>query len=177
MYSAHFAAALAVKGRIPRAPTWALLTAAFLPDFLWVAFARAGLEPEYPPLGFFDDWSHSALMIVLWATLFAAAFWKRGGIVALAVWIAGLSHLLLDFLIHPARLALYPHSTVHLGWSLWAWGQRTTRLGPSHYWWIEAAAILVLLFLYVWYARRTALRPALIAASCLLVAGLHLLAA
>ena len=27
MYAAHFAAGLAIKGRIPRTPTWALMTA------------------------------------------------------------------------------------------------------------------------------------------------------
>lgn len=177
MYAAHFAAGLAVKGRVPEAPAWALLTAAFLPDFFWVAFARAGLEPEYPPPGFFDDWSHSALMILVWATLFAAVFWKRGSVVALAVWIAGLSHFVLDFLIHPARLALYPHAAIHLGWNLWQWGQQKTSFGPNRYWWVEAGAVTILLFLYGWFSRRTSLRPRLVAASCLLVAGLHLLGA
>lgn len=176
MYSAHFAAGLAVKGRIPEAPAWALLSAALLPDFIWITLAQMGLEPEYPPRGFFDDWSHSVLMILLWATLFAAAFLKRGKLVALAVWLAGISHLVLDFMIHPARLALYPHASIHVGWNLWQWGQQHTRLGPNHYWWIEAAAIVVLLSLYGGFARRTSVPPRLVAASCLLVIGLHLLA-
>jgi hypothetical protein len=175
MYAAHFAASLAVKGRAPRAPLWALLTAAFLPDLLWVALARAGAEPEYPPRGFFDDWSHSVLMIVVWASLFALCF-RLDRVVALAVWIAGLSHLVLDFLIHPARLALYPHSRVHLGWNLWQWGQQKSRLGPNHYWWVEAACVAVLLAIYAGSARRTALPARIVAASCLLVIGLHLLA-
>ena len=175
MYAAHFAAGLAVKGRVPRAPTWALMVAVFLPDFLWIALARAGIEPEYPPRGFFDDWSHSLVMIVLWATLFAWLFWRRDRAVAIAVWIAGLSHLLLDFLIHPARLALYPHSSIHLGWELWSYGQQRSRLGPNHYWWVEAAAIVPLLLVYVYGSRRAPLPARLIAASCLLVAGLHLM--
>jgi hypothetical protein len=177
MYAAHFAAGLAVKGKIPEAPTWALLTAAFLPDFLWVGLARAGIEPEYPPRGFFDDWSHSAVMILVWATVFAAAFAGRGRLVALGVWIAGMSHFFLDFLVHPARLALYPHSKVHLGWSLWEWGQRPARLGASHYWWVEGTAVAGLLALYGWFARRGPIPPRLVAASCCLVAGLHLLSA
>jgi hypothetical protein len=175
MYAAHFAAGLALKGRVPRAPMWALMTAVFLPDFLWVALARIGVEPEYPPRGFFDDWSHSLVMIVLWSTLFAWVFWKQGRVVAIAIWIAGLSHFVLDFLIHPARLALYPHSSIHLGWSLWQFGQQKGLLGPSHYWWIEAGFGLPLLAAYVYFARRASFPSRLVAASCLLVIGLHLL--
>jgi hypothetical protein len=175
MYAAHFAASLAVKGRAPRAPLWALVTAAFLPDFVWIVLARAGVEPELPPRGFFDDWSHSLLMIVVTSTLFALLFWKKDRVVAAAVWIAGLSHLILDFLIHPARLALYPHSAIHLGWSLWSYGQEKSSLGPNHYWWIEAAFIVLLLAVYGFSWRRVSPNWRIPAASCLLVAGLHLL--
>ncbi|HTV16016.1 MAG TPA: hypothetical protein VME68_14945, partial [Acidobacteriaceae bacterium] len=87
MFAAHFAAGLAVKGRVPRAPASALLTAVFLPDLLWVALARAGVEPEYPPRGFFDDWSHSVVMIVVWSSLFAVFFLRRDRVVAAAVWV------------------------------------------------------------------------------------------
>lgn len=176
MYAAHFAAGLAVKGRVARAPLWALLTASFLPDFLWVVLARGGAEPEYPPRGFFDDWSHSVLMIVTWSTLFALVFWRRDRTVGAAVWIAGMSHLVLDFLIHPARLALYPHASLHVGWDLWQYGQQKSRLGPNHYWWIEAAFIVVLLAIYVAFARQSKLPLRIVAASCLLVCGLHLMA-
>lgn len=175
MYAAHFAAALAVKSRAPRAPLAALLTAAFIPDFLWIAFARTGLEPEYPPRDFFDDWSHSVLMILVSATLFAVLFLRSGRAVALAVWIAGLSHLALDFLIHPARLALYPHASIRVGWSLWGWGQAHSRLGPIHYWWVEATCVAILLAIYATSARRAGIAPRIAAAACLLVAGLHLL--
>jgi hypothetical protein len=175
MYAAHFAAGLAVKGRAPRTPLWALMTAVFLPDLIWVALARLGVEPEYLPRGFFDDWSHSVLMVLLWSTVFALFFWKRSGAVALAVWIAGLTHLILDFLIHPVRLALYPHSAIHVGWNLWAYGQQKSRLGPNHYWWFEAAFTAALLAIYALSWRRAPYSGRIIAASCLLVAGLHLL--
>jgi hypothetical protein len=175
VYAAHFAASLAVKGRAERAPLWALMTAAFLPDLLWIAFARAGIEPEYPPRGFFDDWSHSALMILVWSTLFALLFLRRDRLVAAAVWIAGMSHLILDFLIHPARIALYPHSSIHLGWNLWQYGQRKSRLGPSHYWWVEAGFVVALLLIYAFLGKRTSYSRRIVTASCLLVCGLHLL--
>ena len=42
MYAPHFAAALAIKSTVPRAPLAALLAGAFLPDLLWIALARIG---------------------------------------------------------------------------------------------------------------------------------------
>jgi hypothetical protein len=66
MYAAHFAAGLAIKSYAPKAPTWALLVGAFLPDFFWVAFGLAGIEPSQGT-AFFDDWSHSLAMVILWA--------------------------------------------------------------------------------------------------------------
>ena len=161
MYAAHFAAALAVKGRAPQAPAWALISAVFLPDFVWIALAGLGIEPTVPV--FFDDWSHSLIMIVVWVTVFAALFWRSDKVIALAVWIAGLSHFFLDFLIHPARLALYPHSSAHLGWNLWQYGLTKSWLGATRYWWYELATLLVLLALYVWFSRRSRLPFNLIA--------------
>jgi len=58
VYAAHFAAGLAIKSCVPEAPAWALLTGAFLPDFVWIALANRGIEPANPQI-FFDDWSHS----------------------------------------------------------------------------------------------------------------------
>jgi hypothetical protein len=49
MYAAHFAAGLAIKSRAPQAPTWALLIGAFLPDFIWIAFGLARIEPSQGP--------------------------------------------------------------------------------------------------------------------------------
>jgi len=49
MYAAHFAAALAIKSRVPKAPVVALLLGAFVPDFFWIAFGLAGIEPSQGP--------------------------------------------------------------------------------------------------------------------------------
>lgn len=114
-------------------------------------------------------------MIVVWATVFAVLFWRSGNVIALAVWIAGLSHFFLDFLIHPVRLALYPRSSVHLGWNLWQYGLTKPWLGASRYWWYELATLLVLLALYLWFSRRSRLPLNLVAASCVTVIGLHLM--
>src|ERR1700723_1497458 len=45
--------------------------------FFWIAFGLAGIEPSQGP-AFFDDWSHSLLMVVLWAALFSLFFLRRG---------------------------------------------------------------------------------------------------
>ncbi|HEY6577730.1 MAG TPA: hypothetical protein VIY09_00280 [Rhizomicrobium sp.] len=174
MYAAHFAAALAIKSRAPKAPAWALLGGAFVPDFLWIGFAAAGVEPADPKI-YFDDWSHSLLSIVIEATLFALLFYRRGAAVWLPVWLGVFSHFLLDLPIHPRPLALYPHASLHLGWNMWSWGLSKSFLGATNYWWVQLAVTLVLLAIYARGARRIRIAPNLAAASCVAVLGLHLL--
>ncbi|MDP9122424.1 MAG: hypothetical protein M3O15_13830 [Acidobacteriota bacterium] len=167
MYAAHFAAGLAIKSRTPLAPTAALLAGAFLPDFLWIAFATAGIEPTRPG-AFFDDWSHSLVSCLVWATLFAALFLRLGRTVAAAMWLAVFSHFLLDLPIHPRDLALYPHSAVHLGWGLW-------RIGPLNYWLAQLGVLLVLMLVYSQGARRQGFPARRIGATCAYLLAFHLL--
>ena len=115
MYAAHFAAGLAIKSHAPKAPTWALLIGAFLPDFFWVAFGLAGIEPSQGP-AFFDDWSHSLAMIILWACLFALAFWRTGIAVMFPVWLAVISHFVLDLPIHPKNRFLDRRYSLGFSW-------------------------------------------------------------
>src|SRR4051812_26825912 len=42
VFAAHLAAGLVIKAAQPKAPAWAVLTGAFLPDLFWIAFALAG---------------------------------------------------------------------------------------------------------------------------------------
>lgn len=174
MYAAHFAAALAIKAKGPQAPTWALMAGAFLPDFVWVALGLAGIEPSQGP-AFFDDWSHSLAMVILQATILAALFWWRGWKVALPVWLAVLSHFMFDLPIHPKNIALFPHSSMHVGWNLWSYGLGPSWFGATHYWWLELAVTVVLLGVYVQGARRAQFAMNLILASCTLVVGIHLM--
>ena len=108
MYAAHVAAALAIKAIRPKAPVWALVGAAFLPDLLWLALAMGGVE-NVDAATWFDGWSHSMLSILLQAAACTALAWRRDRGVALAIGAAVASHLLLDLPMHPARLQLYPH--------------------------------------------------------------------
>jgi hypothetical protein len=168
MYAAHFAAGLAIKSRVPKAPTWALLVGAFIPDFIWVVLANRGIEPT-DPRAFFDDWSHSLAMTVVWATLFALMFWRRERRVVLAVWMAVFSHFLLDFPIHPKFLALYPHSSLHVGIAL------SGTIGAMKYWWVQMCVVAALTPIYALGGRRLGFQPNLIAATCIVLLGLHLL--
>ena len=165
MTAAHFAAALAIKPREPRASTAALIVGAFIPDFIWIGLAAAGVEPTKRDI-FFDDRSHSLLSIAVYALLFALAFRSRGRAVMLAMGAAVASHFVLDFPVHPKDLALYPHSTVHLGIGL-------SGIPVMDYWLVQLAVVLLLLGAYVAGARRLRVSGKAIAASCALVLGWH----
>lgn len=173
MFAAHLAAGLAIKATQPKVPAWAVLTGAFLPDLLWIGFAGMGVEPA-SDAAFFDGWSHSVASIMIQAFLFALCYRRLGRSVMIAIGIAVLSHLPLDALIHPKPLALWPHSAILLGRPTWAWGQSISALGKSRYWWIQLAIVAPLLGVY-WRRASAQTRPSnLVAASCLLVLGLHL---
>src|SRR5207249_2919514 len=163
-----------IKGRAREAPLWALLIAAFIPDLLWLALARIGIEPAQTS-NFFDDWSHSLVSVAILATLFASAFLRRGKPVFVPMWLAVFSHFLLDFPVHPKRLALAPLTGVYLGWDLLAWDSRPGWLGAINDWWLQAAVLLALLLVYATGARRNDLQPAAVAASVALLIGIQLL--
>jgi membrane-bound metal-dependent hydrolase YbcI (DUF457 family) len=166
MTAAHFATALAIKSHVPKASTSALIIGAFIPDFIWIILATAGLEPTKREI-FFDDWSHSLLMILVYATLYSIGFWSRGRKVAVAMGLAVFAHFLLDMPVHPKDLALYPYSSVHLGVGL-------SGTAPMNYWYIQLAVVLVLLAIYVAGTRRLRVAPKPVVSSCVLILGWHI---
>jgi len=174
MYAPHFAAALAIKGRIPEAPLSALLVAAFVPDLLWVALAWIGIEPAQAS-NFFDDWSHSLLSVTIFASIFALAFLRRGKPVFIAIWLAIFSHFVLDFPVHPKRLSLAPMTHIYLGWDLLAWGSRPGWLGAINDWWLQLAVLVLLLVIFAIRASDARIQPTAAAASCTLLIGIQLL--
>jgi hypothetical protein len=154
VYAGHYAAGLALKAKQPRTPTWALLLGVGFLDVLFGIFVMLGIErvtvtPGVSP-GFaldFIDWSHSLAMSLVWAVLFSSFFWRRGAAVALATGFAVFSHFLLDWPMHPQDLALWPHSSIHIGFGLWS------KL-PTGWWWVELAFILAGCTYYFVRARR-----------------------
>lgn len=154
MYAGHFASALALKAKRPEVPTWGLLVGVGVLDLLFGPFVLAGIErvsmtPGVSPGFSLDhiDWSHSLLMSVVWSVLFAAAFLRRGRVVAAFMGAAVFSHFVLDFVMHPKDLALWPGSGVHLGLGLW-------RVLPTGWWFVELGVIAAFCW-YYWYRSRT----------------------
>ena len=167
MTAGHFAAALALKARVPKASTSALILGAFIPDFVWIVLCALGVETDGRQ-PFYDDWSHSLVSIVLYASVFALFFRKQGRAVAFACWLAVFSHFLLDCSVHPKSLALYPHSSTHLTFAL----LNISRLGG---WLVELAVTSVLLGVYAFSVRRLRVPSGPIFATCALVLGWHVI--
>jgi len=174
MYVPHFGAALAIHSRASRAPLWAFLVGAFLPDLAWIVLARIGVEPA-DSVKFFDDWSHSLLSTIVLATVFALFFRSRGRQAMAGIWLVVFSHFLLDFPVHPKLIAAYPLAKIHLGWNSWnAWGSRHGWLAMDNDWWLQLLVLLVFLAVYVVGMRRF-LPARLITASCVFLIGLQML--
>ncbi len=148
MLPGHFAAALALKRAEPRAPNWALLTAVGLLDLMFGVLMFAGLEGEKNQAAFILDipWSHSLVMAIVWSALFAAAFLRLGRRVAAVLFIAVLSHWVLDAFVHGPDMGLWPHSGIELG-ARAMFG----RVGG----WFEVAFTVAMAWIYVSGARRT----------------------
>jgi hypothetical protein len=173
MYAAHFAAGLAINAAEPRAPTWAVMGAVFLPDLFWLGLSLANVEPVGPGL-FFDGWSHSIAAMALQALIAGLVFLPYGRSVAIALAGAVLSHIPLDIPIHPRPLELYPHSAATIGAAFRGWGVDPSWFGKSHYWWVETDVILILLAIYAVLSPRAGIRPNIVAAGAILVAGLQI---
>jgi membrane-bound metal-dependent hydrolase YbcI (DUF457 family) len=129
MFIGHNAVGFASKKAAPRASLGVLMAAPMLPDLLWPIFLLLGIEhvriqpgaTRWTPLDFNDyPWSHSLLMTVVQAVLFAGGYWlftryTRGAIIA---FIGVVSHWVLDFLTHRPDLPLWPHGP-RVGLGLW----------------------------------------------------------
>ncbi len=130
MLVGHFAVGFVAKRVEPKLSLGTLVLAAMLADFLWGIFLLAGLEHvEFKPgmgaanyIAAFDvAWSHSLLMDAIWAALFAGAYllrrrYPRG---AWVIFMAVLSHWLLDFVAHKADMPLAPGRPGRFGLGLW----------------------------------------------------------
>ncbi|MFN7919002.1 MAG: hypothetical protein U0Q16_02830 [Bryobacteraceae bacterium] len=129
MFIGHFAVALAARSAEPRASLGMLTLAAQWLDLIWPLFLLAGWEQvrvspgdtAFTPLEFVSyPWTHSALVAVVWAGLFAVACWGfvRRTRVALITGGAVFSHWVLDWVTHRPDLPLYPGGALH-GLGLW----------------------------------------------------------
>jgi len=139
MFLAHFALALAAKPAAPRASLGVLVAAAQFPDLLWPFLLLAGVEQvaiapgdtAFTPLRFVSyPISHSLLTVLMWALLWAVAYYvtrgdRRG---ACAVLLLVASHWLLDAVAHRSDLPLSPWNDARVGLGLWNSVQLTLAL-------------------------------------------------
>jgi membrane-bound metal-dependent hydrolase YbcI (DUF457 family) len=129
MFIGHFAVGFAAKRLAPRTNAALLITAAIFLDILWPIFVLLGWEKvrvdpgntRYTPLDFMSyPWSHSLAMSLVWATLFASAYYVltryRPG--ALMIWVGVFSHWVLDWITHAPDMPLYPGGP-RVGLALW----------------------------------------------------------
>lgn len=140
MYASHLAITLAVQSRSPSVPAWVFTVGAMLLDIVGAVNFALGLakiapDPTAGPIGvrvITMDWDHSLLMASVWSSLFALGAWAfiraRGGSTSEVMKYAyamGMTHWVLDALVHNADMSLYPGSPIKFGISLWSlspWG-------------------------------------------------------
>jgi hypothetical protein len=129
MFIGHFAVGFASKRVAPRTSVSLLITAALLADVLWPIFLLLGWEhvridssaTRFSPLDLYDfPWSHSLLALLTWATVFAFIYWRttKYSMGAAMIWVAVLSHWVLDWITHRPDMPLYPGGS-RFGLGLW----------------------------------------------------------
>jgi hypothetical protein len=129
VFIGHFAAGFALKRAAPRVNLATLFAAAQFPDLLWPVLVRLGIErveispgiTAFTPLDFVSyPWSHSLLLVVIWALLFGGVHFlrARNGIAAAALASLVVSHWLLDYVSHRPDMPLFPGSARY-GLGLW----------------------------------------------------------
>jgi hypothetical protein len=129
MFIGHFAVGFASKRFAPRTNLAVLIAAPLFLDILWPYFVLLGWErvridpgnTRFTPFDFESyPWSHSLLMSVVWATVFAliyhliTRYWPG----TVVVWIGVVSHWILDWISHRPDMPLYPGSRRY-GLGLW----------------------------------------------------------
>ena len=155
MFLGHFGVAFGLKRWAPRASLAELVAASCWADILWTVFLLFGWEhvrisvgdTKWTPLDLYDyPWSHSLLLLVIWAMVLAAIYrtWRNDWFGAVAIAIAVVSHWLLDWITHRADLPLYPYGP-KLGLGLWNSIAATLI--------VELAIFFVGIGLYAWTTR------------------------
>jgi hypothetical protein len=130
MFTGHWATGLGAKAVSPKTSLGTLFLASQFVDLLWPIAILVGLEtveinPDATPVVKLEfthyPYSHSLAMSLLWAALFAGAYWwrkkdRRGALVLGGV---VLSHWILDLVSHKPDLALAPGIDTKVGLGLW----------------------------------------------------------
>ncbi len=130
MFLGHYAAALAAKKLTPYTSLGTLIVAGEFADLVWPTLLLRGTEQvrivsDAPPLLRLEfisyPWSHSLLMLGVWAGLVAALYaffrrYRRGTIVVAALVV---SHWVLDAASHRPDMPVVPWGGPLVGLGLW----------------------------------------------------------
>ena len=171
MLVGHFAVGLIAKRFEPKLSLGTATLASLLPDLLWCLFLIAGIEHVrfkpgiivQPGMRALDAlaapdvvYSHSLFMGVVWGALLAAAYFARrdSAVGATVIFVAVLSHWLLDFVSHPPDMPLAPGLDTRLGLGLWNSVPATLV--------VEGALWLVALWLYLRQTRAESLAGSIV---------------
>lgn len=130
MLVGHYAVGLLAKSVEPQTSLGTFVMAAMFADFAWCFFMMAGTEHVQFTSGmgagnYFNAtniaMSHSLLMNAVWATLFATAYFlrRRHPRGAFIIFLAVLSHWLLDFISHRPDMLVMPGTHAYFGLGLW----------------------------------------------------------
>ena len=130
MFIGHFAVAFGIKRAAPEVGLATAMVAATFLDLLWPLLVATRIEevriaPGTMTISPFDfvsyPYSHSLVLTLVWAGLFAGVYRWRGGSPRGALWLglAVASHWLLDLIVHRPDLPLLPGMDVRLGLGLW----------------------------------------------------------
>jgi hypothetical protein len=166
MYTGHFAAAIALKARVPKAPSWALFVGAGLLDYIWSVFIVLKWEIWTKKLVLIP-WSHSLLMSIVWAALFGMLFYKRGKNVVIAIALSVFLHFVFDFFVHPAHLQIAPGINAMFGLNL---GQEMFTKG----WFLELLIIVGCSSYYLISAAKQTQYGKYSFGVCSIILGLHI---
>jgi membrane-bound metal-dependent hydrolase YbcI (DUF457 family) len=158
MLVGHYAVGLIAKKLEPRLSLGTLVLAAMLADFLWCIFMIAGIEEVRLKPGLTVSngmraidvleahkiaFSHSLVADLVWAGLVAGLyfFWRRNSYGAGILFVAVLSHWLLDFASHPPDMPLAPGIDRYFGLGLWTSIPATLAVEGSI--WLLAIAVYI----------------------------------
>jgi hypothetical protein len=152
MFLGHYALAFGAKRIAPAVSLGTLFLACQFADLLWPTLVVMGIEivevdpgnTLVTPLNFISyPYSHSLVMLLVWAIVFAllSFAFRRGRAGALTVGALVFSHYLLDVITHRPDLPITVGGDARLGFGLWNYPGTTLA--------VESALFLIGIAMYV----------------------------
>ena len=130
MFLGHYALAFGAKRMAPAVSLGTLFMASQFADLLWPTLVMLGLEiveidpgnTLVTPLNFVKyPYSHSLVMLIVWAMVFALLYFavRRGRAGAITVGVLVFSHYVLDVITHRPDMPITIGGSTRLGLGLW----------------------------------------------------------